>query len=285
MKKSGVEGKFLGLFLISLIFVSLMIVGVAAQVAPAAPATDDGFIESSAEVVTDGIELVKKTGEPLFNALLGATASGENLFVKILVFLLIILVVYAVLDRVGPFKEKTWVQLGIGLVFAILGVRFIPEDLLVALLIPSSALVGVLVVGIPFLIFGYILYTSVESSIARRIGWAAFSAFLIVLFFYNVAATEGALKAWHWIYPVLFVVCWIALWYDGTVARWRGKYYAQRSRSQIDLASYSANVKDYESLKASFRNMSPDNANYEVTKKRLEELKKQVASSGTDLSS
>ncbi len=213
--------KILSVLLISVMFVSLM-TGIVAAVEDTTTGGFSGFIEN----VINGI---KGGGEPIFRALLGETAKNENFIIQILAFLLVVLVVYGVLGMAGIFGSKPWVNMGIGIVVAVLGTRFIPEGFLTQLATPSSAFVAILTLGIPFLLLGFILMKSVDSKLVRKAVWVAYGVLIFVLWMVNVnkPVTEVPTLA-KWLYPLILLGIIIAFAFDGTLQKWWFQAKAER---------------------------------------------------------
>jgi len=133
----------------------------------------------------------------------------------------------AVLGQVDVFAGKVWTQVVIGIIVSIIGIRFMPEGMINALTLPSSALVAILVVGVPFFIFGAIVVKSIQNSYVRRAAWAVYAVMLLVLWIYNINE-QGAI-GWLWIYPVFIVGCVLAFAFDGTLQSFVRKASAARS--------------------------------------------------------
>jgi len=182
--------------LISIILLSVSFVAAQASAQPA-PTNARTFTQGVVDIVTGGIDLANDAGSPLFGALLGEASTGADLFVKVLIFLLVVLVTIAVLQLVPFFAGRAWLQFAVGAIISILGTRFIPNDMIQALAFPSSVFVASIAIGIPFIIYGLVLYKSGIGPAVRKLGWIIFAVVLVVLWFYN------ADKPFFYIYPYL----------------------------------------------------------------------------------
>jgi len=170
MKK---EWKRVNVIVLSILFVFMFVMSVNVVSAVAS------FSESVTQFVTSAIDTLQKTGNPLFSVLFGTlpTSSGADLFMQVLVFLLVVLVIYAVTDLIPIFSGRHWIQTGVGIIIAIIGIRFLPIDFIKSLAYPSTALVATIYVGLPFLLFGWLLEKMVPSKMMRRAAWAIFTCF------------------------------------------------------------------------------------------------------------
>ena len=121
MKK---EWKRVNVIVLSILFVFMFVMSVNVVSAVAS------FSESVTQFVTSAIDTLQKTGNPLFSVLFGTlpTSSGADLFMQVLVFLLVVLVIYAVTDLIPIFSGRHWIQTGVGIIIAIIGIRFLPID-------------------------------------------------------------------------------------------------------------------------------------------------------------
>lgn len=218
MEKKSV--RIFSYFLLSMLLVSAIVLSVQVASAEETPNIQDSIIN----LITSTIDIVKNAGDPLFRALIGDTGiSGADLFVKVLIALLVILIVMAVLDTVDFFGGRPWFQFGIGAIISILGVRFIPNDMIAAIAFPSSVFVASIAIGLPFLLYGVVLHKSISSPPLRRVGWALFATVVVVLWFYN------ATKPFYYLYPTFISFCIVAFWADGTLHNFLGKIQAEQS--------------------------------------------------------
>jgi len=253
------EVRLLSIFLSSIFFISFMIGIVAA-------ADGSGF----AGALTNFIDGVQQVGEPLFGALFGNYATTSELFIQVLAFLLVVLVIYGLLDTMGIFGNKGWVNFLIGVVIAVLGIRFLPQGFLQEAAIPSSALVALLVMGVPFILVGFLIQ-KIESTIARRALWVAYGVIILILWIYNLDNTYLSATA-KWIYPAILIGCIIAFWFDGTLQKWLHKAQAERtveSTTNVQMGRVIAEIRDLQGAVA-----STTGAQQERYKKLLEQKKK-----------
>jgi len=176
--------------------------------------------------VTNTIDGIKQVGEPIFNFLFGASTDGGQLAIQILAFILVLVVVYGVFSAVDIFQGRTWLNFILGLVIAIIGIRFLPENLLASLTAPSSAFVAILFLGLPFLALFFTLQR-IQNSFIRRAVWAGYAALILVLVLYKWGI-EGSWQSWNWIYVAIIAACIIAFWFDGTLKKWLGGAKAKR---------------------------------------------------------
>jgi len=185
---------------------------------------------SFSQGVQDFINGSTQVLKPIFELLLGssnAPGGGSQLAVQILTFALVALVVYGILDTVNLFGTKPWVNIWIGIIVSILGVRFLPPGYLEAAAIPSSALALAITMGVPFIIT-FILISRVPGPLVRRALWTGYGVIILVLWMYNLSNPNIPNSA-KWLYPLIIIGCIIAFAFDGTLQRFIGK--AKRERS------------------------------------------------------
>lgn len=181
-----------------------------------------------AEGTKDFIEGIKGFGKPVFEALFGTSASGNEFVIQILAFILVTLIVYNVLESVNIFGGKRWLNFVIGIIVSLIGIRFMPSGLLETMALPSSALVAAIVLIVPFVITFLIIEVRMkEYPLVRKILWVAFGVIIFVLWNYNW--DNPRLDGFRWIYPLIIIACLILLWFDGTIQKWLRK--AKEGRS------------------------------------------------------
>ncbi|MBX4196241.1 hypothetical protein KW805_01495 [Candidatus Pacearchaeota archaeon] len=174
------------------------------------------------QAVTNLVNGITSAFDPIFSKLLGTTINaGSDLFAQILIFFLVTLVVYGILSSVNVFGNKPWVNILIGAIIAILGIRFLPSDILEAMTIPSSAFVATIVIVIPFIISGVII-ERIQSINIRRALWAIYGVMVLVLWAY--AWSETDISGWAiGVYPAILGAIIVAFAFDGTLQRFMHK--------------------------------------------------------------
>lgn len=199
-----------------LIFASFLILSMSFSFVAAD--SHQSFVDETSDFVRDAIDLIT-TGVfgPIFEFLLGTTDTGGGFVVKALLIVLTITIIMAVLQTIPTFEGKTWTKFLIGLVIAVLGTRFIPDGFVEQIVAPSTALVAIFALGIPFVIFFYVL-EKVSSPNLRRAGWAIFGALIFVLWLYNLSDPDIPRSA-KWLYPLFAFACALAFWFDGTLQK------------------------------------------------------------------
>ncbi len=214
----------IALIAVMVIFSVVKLINPSPSLAPG-DGTSNQFVDQVVSVVTGGIDLVTNAGSPLFSALLGDVAQGSDLFVKTLIFLLVVLVTVAVLEQVSFFSARPWMQFGVGGIVSILGIRFIPNDMITAIAFPSSVFVASIAIGLPFLLYGIVLHNSIKNTYLRRVGWTLFATMVVVLWFYNADKPY-----FYSIYLTFLIFTAIAFLFDGTL-----QHFLNVSRSQRNV--------------------------------------------------
>lgn len=201
MKKMG---KILALSFASLMFLSVLASFVAAQ----------GIEESVASVVSSIAAVTK----PIFDLIVGEnTAPGEGV-IAVLTFFLVTLVVYGVLDGLNLFSSRSWINVVIGIIVSLIGIRLISNTpgILTQMAFPSAALAGGLLLIIPFIIVG-VMIIRLGSPMLRRVLWTIYAVLVGVLWIYNL--DNAAMKPVWYIYPLIIVACAIAFFFDSIVKK------------------------------------------------------------------
>ncbi len=152
--------------------------------------------------------------QPIFQYIFGNyNATGNEFAINVLVFFLVLLVIYGLLDVIKIFGDKRGINFLISAIIALIGIRFMPEGFLQTMATPSSALVAVILLGLPFIIL-FLIGTKLPP-MARRVMWVLYGVIILVLWIYNWS--NPAVQKFNWIYPVFVVACFIAFWFDAKV--------------------------------------------------------------------
>ena len=221
-----------------------------------------GPAEDITNFFTGAVDVIKLNGRPIFGTLFGNTSGGgESLIVQILAFILVMLVVYGVLGTVQIFGDKEWINLAIGAIVAIIGIRFLPDGFLEAAAIPSSAFVGAMVIGIPFVLVFFII-SKIKGEYFRRALWAGYSAIVFILWLY--AWSELGWKSWLWIYPAIIAACGLAFWFDGTLQKFWNKSSFQRTAEDINFTEIQVATTKLADLQSNLKNQNPGTKNYQT---------------------
>jgi hypothetical protein len=170
-----------------------------------------GGLSALADFIDDTVEGFTPLLEPALGVDTSVAGGGGTLFAKVLLVILVLLIIMAVLDQIDLFAGRKKTEFFIGLIVGILGVRFLPNNMVDAILFPSTAFVGALTIGIPFIIYGIVL-SKLTNPMMRKVGWIIFGVLLFIMATYNDEAV--------YLYTVFIIVCAIAFWYDGTLHRW-----------------------------------------------------------------
>lgn len=152
----------------------------------------------------------------------GDAGSTELLFIKFLVFLLIIVAVRYALSRMPGLRENRNVVSIISIIVALLAIRYITSDALVNFIwLPYGVLGVALASFLPFVIFFFFII-NIDSDMVRRVGWVTF----IVIYFALAILRRDDLNlggAWWqnlaWLYFIIALISLLSLIFDGRIRR------------------------------------------------------------------
>jgi hypothetical protein len=115
--------------------------------------------------------------EPVLNALFGGYwgGSGFYLFERFLLFIMLVVIINLVLEKVDLFKGQKAVKWIIAVIVPLIGIRYLRYEWLVSILVQYEAIVIILTSILPFIIYFYFLYEAAgDHGIIRKIGWILF---------------------------------------------------------------------------------------------------------------
>lgn len=164
---------------------------------------------------TDAGNLMVRIAEPAANILLGLDkVSDANIkFLMIMTFILALIVIVAALDTASIFGEQRQghlLNVIVGAIITIIGIRFMPKDLWSSLTAPSSAFVAVLLLALPFAAI-FALTMKWNAQWARKLVW------LLYIVFVGFIIADVARSPYLWAYLTFLVLAVAMLLFDGTV--------------------------------------------------------------------
>jgi glucan phosphoethanolaminetransferase (alkaline phosphatase superfamily) len=151
-------------------------------------------------------------------------------FVKFLIFVLVLLIVYAVSGNIPFLKGKKGITFGVSLIVAFLGVVYINGNEVKAILLSYGAL-GIVLTGIlPFILIAVISKSLYEEGylLATKILWLAFSLVLIFRYITIDLETVGALGKYG--LPIILALSLVMLWWEKSI------YFVAFKQSLSDLS-------------------------------------------------
>lgn len=214
-------------------------------------ASQRNFAAAAEKGIEDVATFSTKIIYPLFSFLLnlegagnneaGNNEAGNNAFLVFLSFILVAIIVVGTLDSVNIFGENdqgALINLAVGIISAIIGVRFMPSDIWVSLTAPSSAFVASILVGIPFAALTFVTI-KMKSQLGRRLLWGFYLLFMSYLIFFPAREASGS-SAFSWIYALFLILAVAMLFLDSTVRRW---FYREKHNLEYENVLGNLNVK------------------------------------------
>lgn len=202
--------------------------------------------DKGGEAITYSIE--KVSGQfmdvlgPFLTFILNLGSDVNTNFLMVLTFILISIVIVGTLDSVNIFgddKQGGLINLAMGIIVSIIGVRFMPANMWVSLTAPSSAFVATILVGVPFFALFFITM-KIKFNLARKLLWLFYIIFMSYLIFFpsnlnlSPGTTTGMLTGenrFAWIYIIFLILAGIMLFFDSTVRRW---FYMEKHKKDIE---------------------------------------------------
>jgi|TARA_Y100000310_G_C20690313_1_gene821778 hypothetical protein len=206
-------------------------------------------LSNSLESVSNGFMSVLG---PTLGFLLNLGDDTNTNFLMILTFILISIIIVGTLDATSIFgddKQANLVNLAVGIIVSIIGIRFMPSDMWLSLTSPSSAFVATILVGAPFFAF-FILTMKIKFNLARKLLWLFYLIFMSYLIFFpggDFAGTSGTLERnFTWIYVVFLILAGIMMFFDSTV---RNFWYSEKHKKEVEDLIGKLNAKKRLSLR------------------------------------
>lgn len=224
---------------VSLVFLSLLMLSVFTVSLVSALGPDFKTLLSKA----DG------TAPAWLNFVLGKAAE-QDVFTAVLMFALVALVIYGLVKPMNIFGESKAINWSIAGIVSLIGIRFLPAGFLGMLATPSSALVAVIVAGVPLLILLGITKNENVAPYSRYV-WGSYAVVCIILGLYNmfgvVNETTKQVNLFGWdmsvIGAVFFVFAVIAILFAAFSGFFFGKIRKLKVESQGKSAELEAKEK------------------------------------------
>jgi hypothetical protein len=217
MKKSSV---LILAALMSVIFLSNFVLAAVPinMPAPQLPAGNYGSFAPLATVVKGLIDGIAAT----ISYTLGGTGFGDISFAKFLMFILVVIVLYAP-SKLIVGKNNNGLAFVVSFIISILGIYFLPNDVIAGLLLPYNTLGVVISVIIPLAALTYFLETfAADIPTIRKIGWILTAIAFFGLMTYRLSDTSalGINGVMVFMYVLAIAACIGFFIFDGTIVNW-----------------------------------------------------------------
>jgi hypothetical protein len=221
--------------------------------------------------------------QPLFNFLLNL--DGTNDFLMVISFILMIIIVTGVLDAANLFggsdSQNNVLNLVLGVIISIIGIRFMPSDVWGSLTAPSSALVASVLMGLPFLAI-FLIGMKMKSVPARKVLWMFYFIFTSYLVFRrpeNYGTGSGAFfQGFAWIYLIFVLASLLMLLFDGQVRalinREKGKVEMEKVLSDLDVKERYNLRKEAEAHRKIFADPTASKRDRKIAEDKIKDLEK-----------
>lgn len=239
MKKSLLFIGFVFLSILSLSFVS---------------AAESNFANSFAKVVGgigDGLKGGIEALKPVLKYLLGDVETSiegfttdQLFFGKLLIFILLMAVVWAVVRRIPLFRDHDWVIWLIAIVLPLLALRFFTPEMVLASAWPSSAFAVALTAFLPLIFWFYFVEYSGVSRVLRKIAWVFAACIFLGVYFIRF----DELGSFALMYLVAAIASLAFLFFDGTIQNYRRKIAQEKQFTAANYVRYNKILKEREEV-------------------------------------
>lgn len=222
---------------------------------------------------------VKNILEPVIKFLIGGgtneTLTGELLFTRVLLFILMLGIIWNALDRVPFFKKQRAVLNITTFVVSLLAIRgMASSEIIENILLPYTALGIALSAGIPFVIYFITVnlnFNDEDQSIFRRIAWALFAVIFMGLYFMRFEK----LGDFAYIYPVTALIAFVMAIMDGSISRFFRKHEVKKLKNLFKHEQVLGIRRRIRNLK---EDIAEGDGNPETIKKLIDHLEDKIKS-------
>jgi len=234
--------------LVSVLF-STFLIGLVSAAEGLTGLTED-FINGIVEIVS-----------PYLGALLGADASGgltSDMFIaKLLFAILIVCFVYVVLEKSlqNFFNNKKWALWIVSIIVAVLGVRFLTDDWIYTMLLPSNAFAVSVASIIPFVLY-FFFVNALPTLTGQRMAWIFFG--VVFLGLYSVRSSD--LGAAAFVYPLTAILSFAMAAATGVIARLKARIRREKVLTAAQRRQYLIILKQRNELEEQLMTAIKNNA-------------------------
>lgn len=160
------------------------------------------------------------------------TDSGDDLLPARLLFLLLVFsIVFGVSEYIPVIGGQGWIKFVVSGAVSILAIRYIEDEFVRAILLPYSTIGIALSTIIPFLVWGFVVFKTIESKALRRIAWIFFFVVFTTLWivrYPDIGSGNVAMGA-KWIYPITALLSLAMIVFDGTIRKFMLKVEVEKA--------------------------------------------------------
>lgn len=160
------------------------------------------------------IVIIDFAGEMFFDS----NQVDEFLFIKILLFALVLIVVYSVLKKNEILSGDKTINGIIAVTVSILSVRYLPDNFVQAIMFQYGALAVGITTFIPVMIFFYFIHQSGVGPFGRRFAWIVYLGAFFALWTFRYEDLGAA----NWIYWIVIGFVVISIMFDKRIHEYLG---------------------------------------------------------------
>jgi len=231
---------------------------------------------------------------PLFSSLLNIQSKAVDVdgLLIVLTFIMLAIILVATFDMVNFFGEDERgkiIDIVIGIIMAIIAVRYMPTGMWSSLTSPTVALVPTMLVALPFAAL-IILSIKIKNTIAIKVLWLGYTVFMAYLTFFiggEIFAPftgGGMANGMKIVYGIFFILALVMLFFDPVVMRYlrqeQAKWSSAKGMSKYALlqrAKLQKENKDWIEYRNEFTRGS---AEYAEATKAIKENQKKISDLG-----
>jgi hypothetical protein len=146
---------------------------------------------------------------------LGGADLGDVIFSKLLLFILLVAVLYPAAKKIPAISENTAASMIVAVIVSVLGLQFITQDIIKAVLLPYGTLAIAVATMIPLFLYAYFV-EGIQIGWIRKVAWCLALATFLGL--WTIRYYELGVIATYF-YGAAALMCGILLVFDGTVRR------------------------------------------------------------------
>ncbi|MFA5020306.1 MAG: hypothetical protein WC533_04365 [Candidatus Pacearchaeota archaeon] len=263
MKRENHNNLIIFIVLFSIILFLLSISLVSAGILDSIKSSNPG------QAVSDIIDIISGVAKPIFVVLLG---DSTDIFIRGLIFLTFLMIFFALMNTIGIFEENNLVNFLVATLISILGVRFMPDNLIEVMAAPSTTAMSALIIVIPFGLYVFVV-SFIKNAMVRRMAWIAYGGILLSVSIIKFSTNKQIALS----YGVVGIVSLALFYFDGTLHRITQSLQISKNVAGSDLAAKSKLYGDLRNANDLISDINASRQEVNNAKRRKKEIMKRLA--------
>ncbi len=164
--------------------------------------------------------MIKETFYSLLNFFFGEIGNNELVFIKFLVFLLLLVIVKYSLSRIPGLGNNKFVVTAATIVISLMAVRYLTTNEIINFIWLPYGVLGIALSSIFPLVIFFFFIENIDSALLRRVGWVTFIIIYLALAIYRWDSLAVGNEWWNnlgWWYILIACISFLILVFERSI--------------------------------------------------------------------